>query len=77
LSAEVEACLQQVRDSENDLKNIVYRETHPLECITTIEIRQATDLDLVRCMQSLQKLVEDCEMLRTDPKGLNVTLIQT
>jgi hypothetical protein len=29
-----------------------------------MELREAPDLDLVRCYKSLQKLNEDCEKLR-------------
>jgi hypothetical protein len=87
LSAELEAYVDRVKAFETDLKNIVYREMHAREvaeeelaiitheCITTIEFRQATDVDLIRCMQSLQKLNEDCEKLRASLKELKEAML--
>jgi phosphoenolpyruvate carboxylase len=82
LSAELEASLQQVKDSKTYLKNIMYRETHARkvageelairthECITAIEIWQATNVDHVRFMQSLQKLNKDSKKMRASLKEL-------
>jgi hypothetical protein len=54
-----------------DLKNVVYRETDKREvleydfkklshdCIYHMELREALDLDLVNCFNSLHKLNED------------------
>jgi hypothetical protein len=58
-----------------DLKIIVYQETDRREvaeyqyaemcqeCIKWLELCEASDIDLVRCYKSLQKLNEDCEKL--------------
>jgi hypothetical protein len=68
--------------SEPDLKNIVYREkdAHEVpeheykqlshECVKHMELREASDRDLVNCYKSLQKLNEDCEKLRGQVKEL-------
>jgi hypothetical protein len=75
LSADLEARVDQLKASETDLKNIMYRETGlrevveyeyaklRLECIKHMKLREASVLDLVCCYQSLQKLNEDCEKL--------------
>jgi hypothetical protein len=64
------------------LKNIVYREKDTREvleyeykqlshgCIHHMELREASDRDLVNCYKSLQKLNEDCERLRGQLKEL-------
>jgi hypothetical protein len=82
LSAELEARVDQLKASETDLKNIVYRETDAREvleykykklsheCIYHMELREALDRDLVNCYKSLQKLNEDCEKLRGQLKEL-------
>jgi hypothetical protein len=76
LSVELEARVDQLKASETDLKNIVYRETDAREvleyeykklaheCIYHMELHEASDHDLVNCYKSLQKLNEDCEKLR-------------
>jgi hypothetical protein len=58
------------------LKNVVYREKDAREvleyeykqlsheCVMHMELREASDRDLVNCYKSLQKLNEDCERLR-------------
>jgi hypothetical protein len=68
--------------SEPDLKNIVYQEkdAHEVleyeykqlshECVKHMELREASDRDLVNCYKSLQKLNEDCEKLRGQVKEL-------
>jgi hypothetical protein len=65
-----------------DLKNIVYREKDAREvleyeykqlsheCVYHIELREASDHDLVNCYKSLQKLNEDCEKLQGQLKEL-------
>jgi hypothetical protein len=82
LSAELEARVDQLKASEMDLKNIVYRETDAREvfeyqykklsheCIYHMELHEASDHDLVNCYKSLQKLNEDCEKLRGQLKEL-------
>jgi hypothetical protein len=74
--------VDRLKASEMDLKNIVYRETDHREvaeyqyaqmrneCIMWMELREASDLDLVCCYKSLQKLNEDCEKLRAQLKEL-------
>jgi hypothetical protein len=64
------------------LKNIVYREKDACkvlenkykqlshECIMHMELRKASDRDLVNCYKSLQKLNEDCGRLRGQLKEL-------
>ena len=82
MSADLEAKVDQLRVSETDLKNIVYHETDKREvleyeyaqlrheCIKHMELREASDRDLVNCYKSLQKLNEDCEKLRGQLKEL-------
>jgi hypothetical protein len=43
--------------------------------IIAIEIQQATDVNLVRCMQSLQKLNKDCEKLLVSLKELEEAVL--
>jgi hypothetical protein len=64
------------------MKNIVYRETDAREvleneykklsheCIYHMELREASNRDLVDCYKSLQMLNEDCEKLRGQLKEL-------
>jgi hypothetical protein len=75
LFAELETRVDQLKASEIDLKNIVYREKDAREvleyeykqlaheCVYHMELREASDCDLVNCYKSLQKLNEDCEKL--------------
>jgi hypothetical protein len=82
LSVELEARVDQLKASETDLKNIVYQETDAREvleyeykmlaheCIYHMELREASDHDLVNCYKSLQKLNEDCERLQGQLKEL-------
>jgi hypothetical protein len=82
LSAELEARVDQLKASETNLKNIMYRETSAREvleydykkisheCIYHMEPREASDRDLVHCYKSLQKLNEDCGKLRGQLKEL-------
>ena len=65
MSAELEERVDQLKASETDLKNIVYRETDKREvleyeyaqlrheCIKHMELREASDRDLVNCYKSL------------------------
>jgi hypothetical protein len=74
--------VDQLNASETDLKNIVYQEKDAREvleyeykqlaheCIYHMELREASDRDLVNCYKSLQKLNEDCERLRDQLKEL-------
>jgi hypothetical protein len=67
--------VDQLKASETDLKNIVYREKDAREvleyeykqlsheCVKHMELREASDCDLVNCYKFLQKLNEDCERL--------------
>jgi septal ring factor EnvC (AmiA/AmiB activator) len=80
--SDLEARVDQLKASETDLKNIVYREKDAREvleyeykqlsheCIKHKELREASDRDLVNCYKSLQKLNEDCEKLRGQLKEL-------
>jgi hypothetical protein len=74
--------VDQLKASETDLKNIVYREKNAREvveyeykqlaheCIYHMELREASDRDLVTCYKFMQKLNEDCEKLRGQLKEL-------
>jgi hypothetical protein len=65
-----------------DLKNLFYREQEArqvleldykelaYECDKHMELRIASDCDLVNCYKTLQKLNEDCEKLRAQLKEL-------
>jgi chromosome segregation ATPase len=82
LFADLEARVEQLKVSKTNMKNLFYREkdarevleydykqlTH--ECNTHMELRIASDRDLVNCYKSLQKLNEDREMLRGQLKEL-------
>jgi hypothetical protein len=82
LSAELEARVDQLKASETDLKNIMYRETDAREvleydykklsheCIYHMELCEASDCDLVNCYKFLQKLNEDCKTPRGQLKEL-------
>jgi hypothetical protein len=82
LVAELEARVDQLKASETDLKNIVYREKDACEvleyeykqlsheCVKHMELREASNRDLVNCYKSLQKFNEDCEKLRGQLKEL-------
>jgi hypothetical protein len=71
-----------LKASETDPKNIVYREKNAREvleyeykqlshkCVKHMELREASDHDLVNCYKSLQKLNKDCEKLRGQLKEL-------
>jgi hypothetical protein len=80
LIAELETCVDQLKASETDPKNLFYREQEArqvreydykqlaYECDKHMELRIASDRDLVNCYKSLQKLNEDCEKLRAQLK---------
>jgi hypothetical protein len=82
LFAELETRVDQLKTSETDLKNLFYREQKTrqvleldykelaYECDKHMELRIASDRDLVNCYKSLQKLNEDCEKLRAQLKEL-------
>jgi hypothetical protein len=82
LFAELETRVDQLKASEMDLKNLFYREQEArqvleldykelaYECDKHMELRIASDHDLVNCYKSLQKLNEDCEGLRAQLKEL-------
>jgi hypothetical protein len=74
--------VEQLKASEVDMKNLFYREKDAREvleydykqlaheCNMHMELRIASDRDLVNCYKSLQKLGEDCEKLRGQLKEL-------
>jgi hypothetical protein len=76
LIAELETRVDQLKASETDLKNLFYREQESrqvlqydymelaYECDKHMELRIASNRDLVNCYKSLQKLNEDCERMR-------------
>jgi DNA repair ATPase RecN len=82
LVAELETLVDQLKASETDLKNLFYREQEArqvlefdykelaYDCDKHMELRIASDCDLVNCYKSLQKLNEDCEKLRAQLKEL-------
>jgi predicted NodU family carbamoyl transferase len=77
LVAELETRVDQLKAAETDLKNLFYREQLEFdykelayECDKHMELRIASDRDLVNCYKSLQKLNEDCEKLRAQLKEL-------
>jgi septal ring factor EnvC (AmiA/AmiB activator) len=82
LIAELETRVDQLKASTTDLKNLFYREQEArqvleydykelaYECDKHMELRIASDRDLVNCYKSLQKLNEDCEKLRAQLKEL-------
>jgi hypothetical protein len=71
-----------LKASETNLKNIGYRENDAREvleyeykqlsheCVKHMELREASDRDLMNCHKSLQKINEDCERLRGQLKEL-------
>jgi hypothetical protein len=75
LFADLEAKVDQLKASQTELKNIVYRETDKREvleyefkkliheCIYHMGLHEASDCDLMNCYKPLQKLNEDCEKL--------------
>jgi hypothetical protein len=82
LFAELETWVEQLKASEVDMKNLFYREKEAhrvleydykqlaYECDKHMELRIASDCDLVNCYKSLQKLNEDCKKLRGQLKEL-------
>jgi hypothetical protein len=82
LIAELETRIDQLKASETDLKNLFYWEQEARQvleydykelaykCDKHMELRIASDRDLVNCYKSLQKLNEDCEKLRAQLKEL-------
>jgi hypothetical protein len=82
LIAELETRVEQLRASEVDMKNHFYREKETrevleydykqlaYECDQHMELRTASDRDLVNCYKSMQKLNKDYEKLRAQLKEL-------
>jgi hypothetical protein len=82
LIAELETRVEQLRASEVDMKNLFYREKEAREVLEYdykqlayerdkhMELRIASDRDLVNYYKSLQKLNEDCEKLWAQLKEL-------
>jgi vacuolar-type H+-ATPase subunit I/STV1 len=82
LIAELETRVDQLKASETDMNNLFYREKEArevleydykqlaYECDKHVELRIASDRDLINCYKSLQKLNEDCEKLRAQLKEL-------
>jgi hypothetical protein len=82
LFAELETRVEQLKTSETDLKNLFYQEQEALQVLELdykelayerdkhMELRIASDRDLVNCYKSLQELNEDCEKLRAQLKEL-------
>jgi hypothetical protein len=82
LVAKLETRVEQLKASEVDMKSLFYREKEArevleydykqlaYECDKHMELRIASDRDLVNCYKSLQKLNEDCEKLRGQLKEL-------
>jgi hypothetical protein len=82
LFAELETRVDQLKASETDPKNLFYREqeAHQVlefdykelayECDKHMELRIASDRDLVNYYKSLQKLNEDCKKLRAELREL-------
>jgi hypothetical protein len=82
LIAELETRVEQLKASEVDMKNLFYRVKEArevleydykqlaYECDKHMELRIASDRDLVNCYKSMQKLNEDCEKLRSQLKEL-------
>jgi hypothetical protein len=80
--AELETRVEQLKTSKTDLKNLFYREQEARQVLELdykelayeydkhMELRIASDRDLVNCYKSLQKLNEDCEKLRAQMKEL-------
>jgi hypothetical protein len=80
--AELEDQVERLKGSEISMKNLFYREQEArqvleldykelaFECEKHMELRIASDRDLVNCYKSLQKLNEDCEALRAQLKDL-------
>jgi septal ring factor EnvC (AmiA/AmiB activator) len=82
LIAKLETRVDQLKASETDLKNLFYQEQEArqvleydykelsYECDKHMELRIASDRDLVNCYKSLKKLNEDCEKQRAQLKEL-------
>jgi hypothetical protein len=82
LIVELETRVEKLKDSEVDMKNLLYREKEArevleydykqlaYECDKHMELRIASYRDLVNCYKSLQKLNEDCESCGDNSKNL-------
>jgi hypothetical protein len=79
--------VEQLKASEVDMKNLFYQEKDAREvleydykqlaheCNMHMELRIASDCDLVNCYKSLQKLNEDYERLRGQLKELEEAML--
>jgi hypothetical protein len=86
-TTELETRVNQLKASETDMKNLFYLEQEArkvleydykelaYKCDKHMELRIASDRDLVNCYKSLQKLNEDCEKLRAQLKELEEAVI--
>jgi hypothetical protein len=75
LSTDLEGKVDRLKASESDLKNIVYHETDKREvleyeyaklcheCITHMELREASDRDLVNCKKSCRSSMKTARSL--------------
>jgi hypothetical protein len=82
LIAKLATCVDQLKASETDMKNLFYREKEAREvleydykqlaykCDKHMELRIASHRDIINCYKSLQKLNENCERLRAQLKEL-------
>jgi septal ring factor EnvC (AmiA/AmiB activator) len=87
LIVELETRVEQLKASETDMKNLFYREKAArevleydckqlaYECDKHMELRIASDRDLVNFYKSLQKLNEECEKLRAQLKELEEAML--
>jgi hypothetical protein len=81
--------VEQLKSSETSVKNLFYRKQEArrvleldykelaFECEKHMVLRIASDLDLVNCYKSLQKLNEDCEALRAQLKELEEAALRS
>jgi hypothetical protein len=87
LFAELETRVEKLKASEVDMKNLFYQEKDSREvleydykqlaheCDKHMELRIASDRDLVNCYKSLQKLNGDCEKLQGQLKELEEAVL--
>jgi hypothetical protein len=87
LIAGLETRVGQLKAFETDMKNLFYREQEArmvleydynelaYKCGKHMELRIASDHDLVNCYKSLQKLNEDCGKLRAQLKELEEAVL--
>jgi chromosome segregation ATPase len=80
--ADLETRVDQLKASKTNMKNIVYQEkdAHEVleleynqlshECVKHMELREASDRDLVNCYKSLHELHKDWEKLAANSRSL-------